>query len=407
MAAQRTPSQSNGSPGSPRARGSEASGATGSAVLGLCAGEIVRVRSEAEILATLDGRGEIDGLPFMPEMRRYCGLTFRVHRRADKTCDTITGGLGARRLRDAVHLENIRCNGADHGGCEAACLIFWKEAWLERTQPPARGLLQPLVHPLLDGGTRVPEAPGSPCTRADVERAAHGPAGENGEPTWRCQITQLLEATTPLSPRDPVQYLRDWAGGNVPLGAMVQIGVLRLLARFVWGRGFRLKVRIYDAVARAFGQSPWPFHPGRGVGPAPSERLDLKPGDWVEVKSHAEILATLRGRNHRGLSFAPEMVRYCGGTYRVRARVEKILDEGSGRMLHMKNDCIVLEDVVCQSECSRGRLFCPRAIYPYWREIWLRRASGTTPGETGASHGGSDPDARAESASAITAAERA
>ncbi len=404
MAVQHPQPHSNGGL---RWSGSGDSGAEGSGVLGLCAGEIVRVRSEAEILATLDARGEIDGLPFMPEMRRYCGLTFRVHRRADKTCDTITGSLGARRLRDAVHLENLRCNGADHGGCEAACLIFWKEAWLERTQPPARGLLQPLVRPLLDGRTRIPATNAQTCTREDVERAAHGPAGENGEPTWRCQITQLLEATTPLSPRDSLQYLRDWVGGNVSLGMLLKIGVLRLLARFVWGRGFRLKVRGYDAVARAFGQSPWPFHPGTGAGPAPNERLDLKPGDWVEVKSHAEILATLRGRNHRGLSFAPEMVRYCGGTYRVRARVEKILDEGSGRMVHMKNDCIVLEDVVCQSECSRGRLFCPRAIYPYWREIWLRRAVGGPPAAPSSSESAGRGAARSESASAITSAESA
>lgn len=363
------------------------------AVLGLRAGEIVRVRDEAGILATLDGQGALDGLPFMPEMRRYCGLEFRVRSRADKTCDTISGSLGARRMRDAVHLEGLRCNGADHGGCEAACLIFWKEAWLERSGPPVRGLLQPLARPLLDGGTRLPAAGASRCTRSDVDRAALGPPdATSGEPTWRCQITQLLAATTPLSPREPLQYLRDWVGGNVSLAMMLKIGLLRALARFVWGRGFRIKVRIYDAFARAFDQPPWPFHPGRGVGPAPRELLDLKPGDLVEVKSHAEILATLRGRNHRGLSFAPEMVRYCGGTYRVRARVEKILDERSGRMLHMKHDCIVLEDVVCQSECSRGRLFCPRAIYPYWREIWLRPVESVSA-------------RRAASASAMTDAE--
>jgi hypothetical protein len=67
------------------------------------------------------------------------------------------------------------------------------------------------------------------------------------------------------------------------------------------------------------------------------------------------------------------MVRYCGGTYRVRSRVEKILDERTGRMMRMSNDCLILEDVICRSECSAKRLFCPRSIYPFWREIWLRR----------------------------------
>src|SRR5262245_45039589 len=44
------------------------------------------VSSEAEILATLDERGAIDGLPFMPEMLAYCGKRLRVELRADKTC---------------------------------------------------------------------------------------------------------------------------------------------------------------------------------------------------------------------------------------------------------------------------------------------------------------------------------
>jgi hypothetical protein len=37
----------------------------------------------------------------------------------------------------------------------------------------------------------------------------------------------------------------------------------------------------------------------------------------------------------------------------------------------MKNPCIVLEGVICKSDYHR---LCPRAIYPYWREAWLKRA---------------------------------
>lgn len=376
------------------------SGEAPSAILGLRVGEIVRVRSEAEILATLDAQAEIDGLPFMPEMRRFCGHTFRVHRRADKTCDTISGSLGARRMRDAVHLAGVRCTGADHGGCQAACLIFWKEAWLERADAASRSALAPLTRPLFDGGTKLPGPGASPCTRELVEQAAIRADGD--DPTYRCQVTQLLEATTPLDPRRLTPYLRDWLGGNVSLAAMLRVALLRLLARGVWGRGFRLKVRIYDTLARALGEPTWPFHPGQGSGPATREILDLKPGDLVEVKSHAEILATMRGWSHRGLTFAPEMVRYCGGTYRVRARVEKILDEASGRMLHMKNDCIVLEDVVCQSECSTGRLFCPRGIYPYWREVWLRKLESASPEAEDA-----DATPRSRSAAPMISAENA
>ncbi len=39
-------------------------------------------------------------------------------------------------------------------------------------------------------------------------------------------------------------------------------------------------------------------------------------------------------------------------------------------MLDMKNPCIVLEDVVCEGAYSHS---CPRAITPYFREIWLER----------------------------------
>ena len=41
-------------------------------------GDWVEVRSESEILATLDENGELDRLPFMPEMRKHCGKRFEV-----------------------------------------------------------------------------------------------------------------------------------------------------------------------------------------------------------------------------------------------------------------------------------------------------------------------------------------
>src|SRR5206468_2983049 len=52
-----------------------------------------------------------------------------------------------------------------------------------------------------------------------------------------------------------------------------------------------------------------------------------------------------------------------------------IVDEKTGKMMHFKNPCIILDGVVCQSRYSECRLFCPRSIYSYWREIWLERIS--------------------------------
>ena len=103
----------------------------------------MRVREASEIFATLDERGELDGLPFMPEMLKYCGRTFSVTQRADKTC---AGDGIVRRMHDAVHLTDVRCDGASHGGCQAACLMYWKEAWLERAGSTGAGASTGIRH---------------------------------------------------------------------------------------------------------------------------------------------------------------------------------------------------------------------------------------------------------------------
>ncbi len=60
--------------------------------------------------------------------------------------------------------------------------------------------------------------------------------------------------------------------------------------------------------------------------------LNLQSGDTVEVRSPEEIAPTIdeNGRT-RGLWFDWEMVPYCGGRYRVKDRVERIIDERTGR----------------------------------------------------------------------------
>ena len=134
---------------------------------------------------------------------------------------------------------------------------------------------------------------------------------------------------------------------------------------------------LYDVLRGLWGGPPYPHRsgtvpPGRQT---PAETLDLQPGELVRVKSYRDILATCdRSNRNRGMRFDPEMVPYCGGTYRVLKRVSRIIDETTGRMETLRNPCIVLDGVVCQARYSECRLFCPRSIYPYWREIWLERA---------------------------------
>src|SRR5262249_55007667 len=102
--------------------------------LDLRVGDLVEVRGQAEILATLDENGEYESLPFMPEMLKYCGQRLTVYKVAHKLCDTMTR-LGIRRMENAVHLTGARCDGGGHGGCQAACLIYWKHAWLRKVDP--------------------------------------------------------------------------------------------------------------------------------------------------------------------------------------------------------------------------------------------------------------------------------
>ena len=66
--------------------------------LDLKPGEIVEIKDAEQVLATLDSEGKLDGLPFMPEMRQYCGRRFRVARRGDSTC--VAGH--PRRMENAV-----------------------------------------------------------------------------------------------------------------------------------------------------------------------------------------------------------------------------------------------------------------------------------------------------------------
>ena len=309
-------------------------------------GDWVEVRSVPEILATLDGEGRVNGLPFMPEMLQFAGQRFQVTARADKTCDTISQ-TGGRRMLNTIHLET-RCDGSAHGGCQASCLLFWNEEWLkapgeeklsgkERADPAGRFSIAQLEAATLQSGT---------ATEAEVR--------------YSCQATELLKATTPLRWWDLRQYWRDWRSGNVRLSQIIRV----------------LSTAVFNALQRFRGGAyGFPHIPARTGRVTTDQKLGLREGEMVRVKDVQDIVNTLDDNSkNRGLWFDAEMVPYCGGTYRVQQRVNQIIDEKTGKMLRFKNECIMLEGVVCQSKYSRGRLGCPRRIASYWREAWLERA---------------------------------
>ena len=307
-------------------------------------GDVVEVRPSAEILATLDEHGALDGMPFMPEMLQHVGRRFTVSRRVEKICDTIAN-TGSLRMRDAVYLEDLRCNGSGHGGCQAGCRIYWKEAWLRRADG------QPV--------STNPESAPQLEQRAKISARALREIEGDQEEVWRCQATEALKATEPLKSYDVRQYWRELASGNVALLPFLRVAL----------RGLMVNVRSRMHL--------WKWIPLKGPGtqPSPREPLDLQPGDLVQVRSPTEIAPTLdaNGRN-LGLGWDRELAPYCGGTFRVQDRVQRIIDERTGRMIQISRDCIVLDGVVCSGEHSVGRWFCARQIPPYWREAWLRRA---------------------------------
>lgn len=336
----------------------------------LSAGDWVQVRTKEEILKTLDHNGQLDGMPFMPEMFAFCGRKFQVYKRAHKTCDTVFPTRG-RRVDRAVHLET-RCDGQAHGGCQAGCLIFWKEEWLKAV---SRNLPDDSV---AADASLISALSSTGCTEADVCAHTQRSNTNGGDPTYVCQATQLPYATTSLAWWDLRQYAEDYWSGNVSLWRMVcglTYSMFYNLSQAGIGLGPAMRW-FYDKFHFLWGGTHFPRKTGSisPSQPTPSVSLNLQPGELVRVKSHEEILRTLNSVNvNRGLGWDAEMVPYCGRTYRVLNRVIQIIDERTGRMRAMKTPCIVLESVVCQSRYSNCRMFCPRSIYSYWREIWLQR----------------------------------
>src|SRR5262245_35048707 len=132
-------------------------------------------------------------------------------------------------------------------------------------------------------------------------------------------------------------------------------------------------ISIFNAIQELRGVRVYPFLGGNLV-KTPAVTLDLNPGELVRIRSKEEIISTLNAdKKNRGLSFDIEMARYCGSESKVLARVERIINEKTGAMMRLPNDCIILEGVTCRGDLSHRRLFCPRSIYPYWREVWLKR----------------------------------
>lgn len=327
-------------------------------------GEWFEVRSKEEILATLDKSGRLEGLPFLPEMFKYCGKKFRIYKSAHKTCDYVYTGE-SRSIPETVHLP-LRCDGESHGGCQHACLLYWKTAWLKRAGAEPASSKPPSI-----------ELNGTICSEADVYASAELKRDKDG-PVYMCQGTDVMQFSAPMAWWDIRQYAQDYRSGNVDLRTILNglaFGTFATLMRsgLKIGRPLRWAYNLFSFV-----WGPYPGAKGKlpKGQPAPWVVANFQPGDLVRVKSLDEILQTIdANQKNRGLSFDAEMAPYCGKEFRIKTIIETFIDEKTGRLRQLKNRAVSLEGPICLGQYSDCRMLCPRSIIPWWREIWLERVA--------------------------------
>jgi len=317
-------------------------------------GDLVRVRGPDEIAPTLDESGRLEGLPFMPEMLAHCGQLLMVDRRIDKINDWMAGNQ-LRRTKDIVTLVDIRCGGSDHGSCQAACQILWKERWLCRTSPAS---FKSVSSAQGDDERRTLNAQtGMEALEARLKAAASQEVRRAGQTVkkYSCQITELVRASSPMNKYDLRQDIRPLLNGNVSLSAFL----------------IALLTRIFNKVQAIRGGVGYPvMAPQLDSGPTPVEQLNLDVGETVRVRSKHEICSTLHRNHNRGMWFGRETLRFCNQQCTVRSHVHQIIHERSGEMVAFRVPGVILHSVTGTGEFLR---FCPQNEFVFWREIWLER----------------------------------
>jgi hypothetical protein len=296
-------------------------------------GDPVMVRSFREILSTLDRAGTFEGLPFLPEMVKYCGRTFTVRRRVNKLIQE-GAGAGMRRITHAVLLDGPVCDGKAHGYCERCCFPLWKTAWLRVAD---------------EESLRIRDNCAEGSWTSSRQGEAHLAYGKV------CQVTALGSATRPLPLWDPRYHLWDITSRvySPYLGYLLG-GLYRNLLKRPIVKLSRRRAAPHDQI--------------ESVG------LDLQSGDLVEVKSAEEIRATLNSKGKsRGLYFMPGMWEYCGRRLRVVQPVNRMMSESTGDMRSLAQT-VILEGATCSGRAHSG---CQRGCYLFWKDTWLRRVSQT------------------------------
>jgi hypothetical protein len=94
-------------------------------------GDKVRVKSKAEIQATLNHWNQLKKCSFMEEMWPYCDSTQQVFKRVEIFLDERDYLM--KKCKNIIILKDVFCEGTkDFGKCDRSCFFFWREEWLEK-----------------------------------------------------------------------------------------------------------------------------------------------------------------------------------------------------------------------------------------------------------------------------------
>ena len=95
-------------------------------------GDMVRVRSKAEIRRTLDRNGKIKGCSFLKNQYDFCDKEFRVFKRVEYFFDETRQRM--LKSNNLFYLEDAYCDGrsAYLKPCDRNCFHYWHKSWLEK-----------------------------------------------------------------------------------------------------------------------------------------------------------------------------------------------------------------------------------------------------------------------------------
>ena len=270
-----------------------------------------------------------------------------------KLCDTI-GSTGMYRMRNAVHLEGLRCDGQAHGGCQAGCLLYWKEAWLRRVpsdgREPAGPPPEPAPQRLLATLAAATRKAGRDLRRRGavlVPGDGIAPGGARARPFLGRQPVRAGRQVGQRQPARRRPRRRHRGVQRVP-GPQPQV---RAEATADPGRS---TVALHRREARE--------DPGRQARPATRGTGRVRSKEEISARSTAttataDCRSTRRccgtaGRGQGATAGRPDHRR----AHRQAAAAAASLHRPRGRHLP-----------------RRLQPYCPRSNYPYWREIWLER----------------------------------